>query len=192
MAAVSEAPEFSAWLASTRAAIVAGAEAVVPCGTCTACCRASQFVAIEPDEVDTLAHIPGSLVFPAPRRPAGHVLLGYDEHGHCPMLVDDACSIYDHRPRACRTYDCRVFAATGTTPVDETKVEIAARVRGWQFAYPTDRDRAEQEAVTAAAGFIDAHPEAVVERGPVVTETQRAVLALELYRDFLPPDPDGP
>ncbi len=189
---MSERSAFSAWLASARAAIDQGTDAVVPCGTCTACCRASQFVAVEPDEVDTLAHIPSELLFPAPRRPAGHLLLGYDEHGACPMLVDEACSIYHHRPRACRTYDCRIFAATGVEVVDEAKVEIAARVRSWRFAYPTEGDRADQQAVTDAAGFIAAHPEAVAERGPAVTDTQRAVLALELYRDFLAPDPDGP
>ncbi len=71
----------------------------VPCGTCTACCTSSQFVHIEPDETDTLAHIPADVLFPAPLAPRGHVLLGYDERGHCPMLVDNACSIYEHRPR---------------------------------------------------------------------------------------------
>ena len=34
--------------------------------TCTACCTSSQFVHIEPDETDTLAHIPAALRFPAP------------------------------------------------------------------------------------------------------------------------------
>ncbi len=65
----------------------------VPCGSCTACCTSSQFVHIGPDETDTLARIPAALLFPAPRQPPGHVLLGYDERGHCPMLVDGRCSI---------------------------------------------------------------------------------------------------
>ena len=30
------------------------------------------------------------------------------------------CSIYDHRPRTCRTFDCRVFAAAGVA-VDADK-----------------------------------------------------------------------
>src|SRR5262245_47949648 len=85
----------------------------VPCGGCTACCSSSQFVLIEPDEAETLAHVPGPLLFPAPGRPDGHVLLGYDDRGRCPMLGDDGCTIYAHRPRACRTYDCRVLAAAG-------------------------------------------------------------------------------
>ncbi|HET7720760.1 MAG TPA: YkgJ family cysteine cluster protein, partial [Acidimicrobiales bacterium] len=85
----------------------------VPCGTCTACCTSSQFVHIGPDERDTLSRIPKALLFPAPGQPKGHVVMGYDERGHCPMFVDGACSIYEHRPRTCRTYDCRVFPAAG-------------------------------------------------------------------------------
>ena len=96
----------------------------VPCGACTACCTSSQFVHIEPDETDTLAHVPAVLRFPAPGLPKGHVVMGYDERGHCPMLVDGACSIYEHRPRTCRTYDCRIFAVTGVEP---DQPAIAAR-----------------------------------------------------------------
>ena len=60
---------------------------------------------------------PAALRFPRPGRPKGHVVLGYDEHGRCPMLGDHGCTIYEHRPRTCRTYDCRVFAATGSSPI---------------------------------------------------------------------------
>src|SRR5204862_263741 len=89
-----------------------------------------------PDSValDTLAHIPPALLFPAPRMPAGHVLLGYDENGCCPMLVDGGCSIYDHRPRTCRTYDCRVFPAAGIDISDDgDKGPIAHQARRWRF-----------------------------------------------------------
>src|SRR5262245_45885670 len=105
--------DFSSWLATTQRAIRGDIDADVPCDGCTACCRSSQFVHIAPDETDTLAHIPPALLFPAPQMTRGHVVLGYDERGHCPMLADDGCSIYEHRPRTCRTYDCRVFAAAG-------------------------------------------------------------------------------
>jgi Fe-S-cluster containining protein len=128
-----------------------GATSDVPCGGCTACCRSSQFVHIAPDETDTLAHISPDLLFPAPRMPGGHLLLGYDERGHCPMLVDDRCSIYEHRPRTCRTYDCRVFTAAG---VDPDQPAIAERTRRWRFDYPTDVDREEQAAVLAAAAQL--------------------------------------
>jgi Fe-S-cluster containining protein len=119
--------KLSEWLDEFDAA----SEAQVPCGACTACCTSSQFVHVEPDEVDTLARVPAALRFPAPGLPKGHVVLPYDERGHCPMLVDGACSIYEHRPRACRTYDCRVFAVTGVVP--EGQPAIAARVAQWRF-----------------------------------------------------------
>src|ERR671913_1128381 len=123
-----------------RAALEGTADADVPCGTCTACCTASQFVHIAPDERDTLAHIPKALLFPAPRLPAGHVLMGYDERGHCPMLRDGACTIYAHRPRTCRTYDCRVFPAAGLAPA-RVQVEIARRSARWRFDEPGVEDR---------------------------------------------------
>jgi Fe-S-cluster containining protein len=126
-----DAGRFSKWLDDLDAALRGEADAVVPCGACSACCTSSQFVHNAPDETDTLAHVPSALCFPAPGHPKGHVVLGYDEHGRCPMLIDGACSIYEHRPRTCRTYDCRVFAATGITPAGQPA--IAARVARWRF-----------------------------------------------------------
>lgn len=176
---------FSAWMAGIRAALDGRDDAAVPCGGCTACCTASQFVHIEPDETDTLAHIPGQLLFPAPRLPPGHVLLGYDEQGRCPMLTDAGCSIYEHRPRTCRTYDCRIFAATGlrADDGDETKAEIARRARRWRFTFPTDHDRRSHGAVVAAAASLN--PERQEWPGPT-TPVQRAVRALEIHEEFLP------
>ena len=130
----------------------------MPCDGCTACCRSSQFVHIEPDELDTLAHVPTELQFPAPGRPQGHVVLGYDEQGHCPMLVDDRCSIYAHRPRACRIYDCRVFPAAGVTP---DKPLIAERAGRWEFTYRDGDAKVEHEAVRAAARFVEDRPDVV-------------------------------
>jgi len=126
-----DAGRFSLWLAELDQSLRGDADIDVPCGACTACCTSSQFVHIAPDETDTLARVPVELRFPAPGLPKGHVVLGYDERGRCPMLVDDACSIYEHRPRTCRTYDCRVFAATGVQP--EGQPTIAARVARWAF-----------------------------------------------------------
>ena len=146
-----DAGDFSSWLAGMRAALRGEAESDVPCDGCTACCRSSQFVHIEPDEADALAHIPAELLFPAPRLPRGHVLLGYDERGHCPMLVDDRCSVYEHRPRACRTYDCRVFAAAEVELDDNAKADDRARASGaGGSAIPTAPDRAQHDAVRAA------------------------------------------
>jgi Fe-S-cluster containining protein len=125
-----------------RSALAGERDAEVPCGSCTACCRSSQFVHIAPDETRTLARIPAALLFPAPGQPKGHMVLGYDERGHCPMLVDDRCSIYTDRPRTCRTYDCRIFAATGVTPDQPL---VAEQVERWRFDGGDDELRADLE-----------------------------------------------
>jgi Fe-S-cluster containining protein len=92
------------------------------------------------------------------------------------MLVDGRCSIYEHRPRTCRTYDCRIYAATGidVDEDDDTKVDVAARARRWRFEYSTDRDRVLRDAVHAAVGFVR-------ERNKNATES--AVLAIRLVDD---------
>jgi hypothetical protein len=159
--------DFSSWLADMQSALRGERAADVPCGECTACCTSSQFVHIAPDETDTLAHIPAELLFPAPRMPKGHVLLGYDERGHCPMLVDNRCSIYEHRPRTCRTYDCRVFPAAG---VDADKPLVARQAVRWRFTFPTDTDRLEHRAVqTAAASAEPGNPTDVAVRAVMPT-----------------------
>ena len=183
-----DAGPFSEWLTGAASALRGAADATVPCGSCTACCESSQFVHIAPDETDTLAHVPRALTFPAPGLPAGHVLLGYDEHGRCPMLVEGSCSIYAHRPRTCRTYDCRVFAAAGVAP-DEQQVEIARRVDRWHFREADAADTASRAAVRAAAAFLRDHAAALASRSALVPDnpTQLAVLAVEVHRTFLAP-----
>ena len=147
MAPVTAVVGFTPWREGFLAALEEGRDSVVECGTCTACCRSSQFVHIEPDEVVTLAHIPDELLFPAPGQPPGHWVMGYDQDGCCPMLVDDACSIYDVRPRTCRVYDCRLFAALGR--VNEDTPLIAARIRSWDFDYPDEDTRLLAERIRA-------------------------------------------
>jgi hypothetical protein len=166
-----------------QAAVRGERDADVPCDGCTACCRSSQFVHIAPDETETLAHIPAGLLFPAPRSPRGHVVLGYDERGHCPMLAEGHCSIYQHRPRTCRTYDCRVLAAAGV--FDDGKPLIERRARRWRFTYPSATDRAGHGAVRAAATFLDHQRDGSAE-WPVPTDPARlAALAIEVHRLFL-------
>ena len=191
-----DAGDFGSWLTGIMGIIgvpreVAGGHGSdVPCGTCTACCTSSQFVHIAPDESDALAHIPGELLFAAPGAPRGHVLMGYDEQGRCPMLIEGACSIYEHRPRTCRTYDCRVFPAAGLEPTEPDKGEIAQRVRRWRFRFATPDGRVRRAAVGAAAVFVRARPELLPEGAGVLTDTQLAVLALEVHEAFLQRDGD--
>ena len=181
--------DFGMWLLDVQAAIRGERSSEVPCGACTGCCTSSQFVHIGPDEVDTLAHIPKALLFPAPRRPKGHVLLGYDEQGRCPMLVDDRCSIYEHRPQTCRTYDCRIFPASGVGLEGEReKVRIDDRVRRWRFDFATQRDRTAQQAIAAAATFLDRHRDELPAGAVPQLATQLAALAIEMHDLFLAPD----
>ncbi|MGH9132290.1 MAG: YkgJ family cysteine cluster protein [Ilumatobacteraceae bacterium] len=180
--------DFASWLSEMQGAIRGEHGSDVPCEGCTACCTSSQFVHITPDETETLAQIPAELVFPAPRMPPGHVVLGYDERGHCPMLIDDRCSIYEHRPRTCRTYDCRVLPAAGLTLDDDDKVEIAHRIRRWQFSYSTPVGRNQHDAVRAAATYLD-EQRGMLPDGAVPTNTTRlAVLAIEVHDVFLRQD----
>lgn len=180
-----DAGDLLAWLGATRAALRGDADADVDCRGCTACCASSQFVLIGPEEVDTLAHVPAELRFPAPGLPPGHVVLGYDERGRCPMLGDGGCTIYAHRPRTCRTYDCRVFAATGLELDDPDKAAIRDRARRWRFAVTGEEAEAAAVAVRAAAAFLTAHPEVLDDTPVPPTTTQLAVLATEVHDLFL-------
>ena len=179
---------FSIWLAGMRRALDGEAGSDVPCGPCTACCTSSQFVHIGPDEAETLAHIPTELLFPAPRLPKGHVLMGYVENGHCPMLVDGGCSIYEHRPRTCRTYDCRVFPAAGVEVDGEDQTAIARQAGRWRFDLPDEVDQVEHDAVRAAAAFVREREDLLPEGSAPANATQRAVLAIRLYRACLGQD----
>ncbi|HEY0195659.1 MAG TPA: YkgJ family cysteine cluster protein [Kofleriaceae bacterium] len=179
--------EFAGWLRATRRARslkVLGSD--VPCGTCNACCRSAYFIHVRPDDTRALQRIPRRLLFPAPGLPAGHVLMGFNEQGQCPMLIEQRCSIYDDRPQTCRDYDCRVFAATGIDPGREGgRADIAARVAQWTFTYRDDAARAEHDAVQATGAFLrdhrDSFPDGALPGNPV----QLAVLALEVYELFV-------
>ncbi len=176
---------FSSWLRRTRSAQVKENAVAVPCGACNACCRSSYFIHIKPEETRTLARIPRKLLFAAPGLPKGHVLLGYDENGHCPMLIDNKCSIYEDRPLTCRTYDCRIFPAAGLDAGDNDKASITQQIQRWQFSFPTTLDRNQHAAVQAAAKFLreraDCFPAGVIPRN----STQLAILAIKVYDVFL-------
>ena len=175
---------FASWLHNIRKALIEEKEVDVPCGECKACCTSSYFIHIKPKETQTLARIPKELLFAAPGLPKGNVLLGYDENGHCPMFIDNNCSIYDHRPQTCRTFDCRIFSATGL-PVDDDKSLIAQQARRWKFDFPTTDDRKQFSAVQAAAKFLSEYAECFPDRFVPSNTTQQAILAIKVYTVFL-------
>lgn len=171
------------WVDAMREAMSGRRDAVVRCDGCVGCCASSQFVHIGPDEVETLAAIPRALLFPAPGAPRGHVLLGYDAEGRCPMLAGDRCSIYEVRPRTCRTYDCRVFVASGVD-VGDDKPLVARRARAWRFTVRTPEDRRARDALRAASEFLRERDASLPEDVRPVTPTQRAVLSLAVQHLF--------
>jgi hypothetical protein len=175
---------FGAWLDAMEHALARGGDMNVPCGTCSACCRSSYFVHIGADEADTLAHVSQALRFPAPGG-RGDWVLGFDQRGHCPMPIDDRCSIYRHRPLTCRRYDCRVFSAAGVDPADDDKPAIAERTRRWRYDHegPGDRDR--HLATIAAARFLLQHSAELGRNLAPTNLTQHVVLAVRVHRLFV-------
>lgn len=176
---------FSSWLGRTRRMLAKQNGTKVPCGKCNACCRASYFIHIRPEESRTLAHIPKKLLFPTPFLPKGNLLLGYDKNGHCPMLVEGKCSIYAFRPLACRNYDCRIFHATDIAPDDDGNGLINKRVVRWKFTYPTTDDRIRHQAVKNAVAFIREHAACFPNGAIPAKASQLAILAIKVYDLFL-------
>jgi Fe-S-cluster containining protein len=174
---------FSEWLRAIGAATRAGTGMDVACGDCRGCCTSSYFIPVGPDEADALAAIPKRLLFKAPGMPKGHYLLAYAGNGHCAMFKDNACSIYAHRPRACRAYDCRLFAATGLS--EEGKPAIARQADRWRFDFPAAEDRRLFDAVRAAARFLREHAADFPQGFLPANATQQAGLALRVHGLFL-------
>jgi Fe-S-cluster containining protein len=142
------------------------------------------FIHIKPEETRALKAIPKALLFPAPGLPSGNMLMGYNQQGECPMLVEGKCAIYDDRPQTCRDYDCRVFAATGIALDEPTRALISEQVKRWKFEFPGEIDRKEHSAVQAAARFLidraDAFPQGALPGSP----THFAILAIRIHDVF--------
>ncbi len=177
-------PRFSVWLRQTQAALAEERPADVPCGECNACCRTSHVIHVRPDERRTLARVPRKVLLPAPGLPPGNLVLGYDEAGCCPMLVGGRCSIYADRPLACRTYDCRIYAAAG---IAADRPAIARQVERWRFAHPSADDRDRHVAVRAAASHISEHQECLASDAARRDPLRVAVLAIAVHELFLDP-----
>jgi len=179
---------FGEWLRALEDSRRSGQGMDVPCGECRGCCTSAYFIPVGPDEKGALARIPKRLLFPAPGRPKGNFLLGYDEKGHCAMFKDNACSIYADRPLACRGYDCRVFAATGLSETD--KPAIARQGERWRFAFPTGEDERLFAAARAAARFLREHADGFPAGFLPASATQQAALAIRVHALFR--DDPGP
>ena len=158
----------------------------VPCGSCNACCKSSYFIHINKSERDTLKHIPKALLFPAPGQVNGNMLMGFDESGKCPMLVEEKCSIYLHRPQTCREYDCRIFAAAGINAGSSEKKHVNEQVKQWVFDHQ-QQDKASlaselHTAIQRAAEFLQTNGDKFEQK--LTNPTQIALLAISLSELF--------
>lgn len=174
---------FGDWVRATIATLEKDVPADVPCGSCNACCRTFHQIHLRPGENRARRRLPREYLSSAPGLPPGYVLLGYTDDGACPMLVGGICTIYKDRPLVCRTYDCRMYAATGVEPDRE---DIAAQVRRWRFAYPTGRDRELRDAVLAAARFIREARACLPSDAAREQPIRVATLAVYAHEKFLP------
>lgn len=182
--------EFTNWLQGTHATQVQGADADVPCGTCNGCCKSFYFIHITPEDTPALNAIPQELLFAAPGLPEGHFVMGYNDQGHCPMLINDRCSIYFDRPQTCRAYDCRIFAAANMAPGETDKALVMQRTELWEFSFTDPQSRDQQSAVAAAARWLQQEQTNTKTHLPAgfvpSNSTQLAVLALQVHSLFLP------
>lgn len=141
-------------------------------------------VHIAPDETQALQRIPRALLIPSPGRAKGHMLMAHNDKGHCPMLVEDQCTVYPHRPQTCRIYDCRIFAATGIAVDAKTQPDIAQRVKQWVFTYDSDKSRIQHATVKTAATFLQKNRH-LFPLGSLPTQLAHlAALALRVYKVF--------
>lgn len=89
------------------AAAAANTRAIVPCGTCRACCK-YELVALYPedgDDVDSYQHDSvtlhtGESIVILKRKPNGDCIYLDAEHG---------CTIHDRAPIVCQAFDCRGY-----------------------------------------------------------------------------------
>ncbi len=176
--------EFSDWLTGMVRAIRGEQSSDVACGDCDACCRGSYFIELKPEDDPARQRIPAELLFAAPGAPAGFQVLGYDQQGRCPMLKETGCAIYADRPLTCRTYDCRIFAATGIAEAAPEKADVTARSRRWRFSYRDDASRAQHRLLRLGTRVLLAIQQDEADSALPRTATQLAMLAVQLHEHF--------
>ena len=79
----------------------------VPCGTCTACCHYTDIAVDEGRDRRRLSHLLTK------RSPTGELVMRSRSDEARIHLGERGCTVYAHRPEACRNFDCRVLAAIG-------------------------------------------------------------------------------
>jgi hypothetical protein len=98
----------------------------VPCAGCSACCY---YAGVPVDEKRDRSRLPHLLM---ERNHDGELVLQRRADGACAHLGDRGCMIYEHRPSACRSFDCRAFSAMGLVE----HCDPNHRTPDWEFAAP--------------------------------------------------------
>ena len=102
------------------------------------------------------------------------------------MLGSSGCTIYDRRPRTCRSFDCRIFAATGIEPPGGSDSKVAERVRDWTFD-DSDDQGVTRRALDETLMFLKAFEEVFIPYGIEPGTPIVANVAADLMHLFLEP-----
>lgn len=182
-----DAGDLDTWLHDILASFKTGTGIDVPCGECRGCCSAGRFIHLVPSDLLAYSAIPRQLLHRTAGMPEGDAVMGYLDGGFCPMLKAGNCSIYPSRPSTCRTFDCRVLAATGLVMEGQWSERINERVLSWQFTFASEESQRRYEAMRDTAAFIRQHA-AAFPGGKIPTQpTSLAVLAIKVHPVLLSP-----
>jgi len=149
----STASPFSARLEMTKIDIKSDIGVSVHCGSCSACCTSGFYIAVSKNKVKTLDRIAEDLLKTIPRIPE-LFYIGFNKKGHCHLLIENHCSIYDFRPDSCRTFECRIYSATGIKLDKDEISPINLPIKEWKFSYPTRNDVLQQERLVKAVSIL--------------------------------------
>jgi Putative zinc- or iron-chelating domain len=133
----------------------------VACDGCTACCY-HKFVDIQPEleREEDLAHL--DII----TRDDGKLQLRKREDGACVHLGPNGCQVYEHRPRSCRLYDCRI----GSLAITLDTFDGDRHPPVWMFPPRTDKGRAVIEAFRVVALSYAAQMQKEEGRNPTADE----------------------
>jgi hypothetical protein len=98
----------------------------VPCAGCSACCYYAGVPVNKKRDRSRLPHLPTE------RNHDGELVLQRRADRACAHLGERGCMIYEHRPSACRIFDCRAFSAMGLVE----HCDPNHRTPDWEFAPP--------------------------------------------------------
>lgn len=101
------------------------------------------------------------------------------------MLKAGDCSIYSSRPSTCRTFDCRVLAATGLRMDGKWNERINERVQAWRFTFTSEEGRRRHKAIRDIASFVRQHAAAFPGGRAPAQATALAVLAIKVHSVLL-------